>query len=58
VLVGGNASLGSTSSTTNLQLRNALSWLSMDGLHKLTLTTELSRNDYVTDQSSNMREST
>ena len=54
ILVGGNTSLGSTSTTTNLQLRNALSWISMDGLHKLTLTTELARNLSMTDQSSNL----
>ena len=54
ILVGGNAALGSTSSNTNLQFRNALSWLSMDGSHKLTLTTELSRNQSMTDQSSNL----
>ncbi|HTE47592.1 MAG TPA: carboxypeptidase-like regulatory domain-containing protein [Gemmatimonadaceae bacterium] len=54
ILVGGNASLGSRSSTTNLQFRNALSWLSMDGSHKLTLTTELARNLALTDQLSNM----
>jgi hypothetical protein len=54
ILVGGNTSLGSTSTTTNLQLRNALSWISMDGLHKLTLTTELARNLSTTDQRSNL----
>jgi len=54
ILVGGNSSLSSSTSQTNLQLRNALSWLSMNGLHKLTLTTELSRNDNVVDQSSNL----
>ena len=54
VLVGGNTSLGSTSTTTNVQLRNALSWISMDGLHKLTLTTELARNLSTNDQRSNL----
>jgi hypothetical protein len=54
VLVGGNASLGSRSSSTNMQLRNSLSWVSMNGLHKLTLTTELARNETMTDQYSNM----
>src|SRR5262249_26327583 len=54
ILVGGNAALGSTSSSTNVQFRNALSWLSMDGKHKLTLTTEVSRNTSMTDQSSNL----
>jgi hypothetical protein len=54
ILVGGNASLGSTASSSNLQLRNALSWLSMDGSHKLTFTTELARNTSTTDQSSNL----
>ncbi len=54
ILVGGNASLGTISTSANVQLRNALSWLSMDGKHKLTLTTELSRNQSMTDQSSNL----
>jgi hypothetical protein len=54
ILVGGNTSLGSRSTAANLQLRNALSWISMDGLHKITLTTELARNQSMFDQSSNL----
>jgi len=54
ILVGGNTSLGSKSTTSQVQLRNSLSWLSMDGNHKLTLTTELARNISATDQSSNL----
>jgi len=54
VLVGGNASLGSRSSSTNLQLRNSLAWVSMNGLHKITLTTEFARNESMTDQFSNL----
>jgi hypothetical protein len=54
VLVGGNTSLGSRSTSSQVQLRNALSWLSMSGSHKLTLTTELARNNSATDQSSNL----
>lgn len=54
ILVGGNAALGTTSSSTNAQFRNSLSWLSMDGSHKLTFTTELNRSTSMTDQSSNL----
>ena len=54
ILVGGNASLGSTSSTTNLQFKNGLSWLSLDGRHRLTLSTDIARNLTINNQLSNM----
>jgi hypothetical protein len=54
ILVGGNASLGSTSQSSNVQFRNSLSWLSMTGSHKLSLTTELNRNQSMSDQTSNL----
>ncbi len=54
IAVGGNASLGSTSTNSNVQFTNSLSWLSMDGLHKLTLTTNASRNFSAVDQVSNL----
>ncbi len=51
---GGNASMGSSRIDRELNLRNELSWVSMDNKHRLRYTTELRQTDNVADQSSNL----
>jgi len=50
---GGNAILGTSSTTTNADIANQLSWFSTSNRHRLKLTTELRRESYEQDQTTN-----
>jgi hypothetical protein len=50
---GGSPMASTSSSTLNLAFNNALSWFSMDNKHRFKLTTELRRDGYSQDQTTN-----
>ena len=51
---GGNQSLNTTQSTNSLGLLNQLSWFSASNKHRLKLTTELRRDAYTSNQTTNL----
>ncbi|HEU4988518.1 MAG TPA: carboxypeptidase-like regulatory domain-containing protein [Gemmatimonadaceae bacterium] len=53
VSFGGNPFLGTTASSTSADLRNDLSWFSLDNKHRLKLTSEVRRDGYSLDQTTN-----
>lgn len=50
---GGSPSASTSGSTLNMSFNNALSWFSMDNKHRFKLTTELRRDGYSQDQTTN-----
>jgi hypothetical protein len=50
---GGNAFMGTSSSTLNLEALNQLSWFSRNNKHRLKLSSELRRESYDQDQTTN-----
>lgn len=50
---GGNPALNTTQSTTSVQLRNQLGWFSDDNKHSLKLTSELRRDAFSQDNTTN-----
>jgi hypothetical protein len=53
VSFGGNADLGARQTTTSAQAMNQLSWFSENNAHRLKLTTELHRDQFAQDLTSN-----
>ncbi|MDB4879181.1 MAG: hypothetical protein JWL60_627 [Gemmatimonadetes bacterium] len=51
---GGNGVLGASSTTTSADLMNQLSWFSTNNRHRIKLTTELRRESYDQDQTTNV----
>jgi hypothetical protein len=51
---GGNQSLNTTQSTNSIGLLNQLSWFSANNKHRLKLTTELRRDAYASNQTTNL----
>ena len=51
---GGNQSLNTSTSTTSVGLLNQLSWFSASNKHRLKLTTELRRDAYASNQTTNL----
>lgn len=54
VQFGGSATLDNSSTTTGLGFSNTLSWFSEDNKHRLKLSTELRRDAFEVDQSTNL----
>lgn len=53
VTFGGSAFLNTSSANTSVDLQNQLSWFSVDNKHRLKLTSEIRRDGYSLDQSTN-----
>ena len=53
VSFGGNADLSASQTTTSAQAMNQLSWFSENNAHRLKLTTELRRDQFVQDMTAN-----
>ena len=53
VSFGGGPFLATSNSTHAFDLKNALSWFSLDNKHRIKLTSEVRHDDYATDQTSN-----
>ena len=54
LLFGGSQSLNTSQTTTSAMFMNQLSWFSTNNKHRLKLTTELRRDTYSSDQTSNL----
>src|SRR4029077_8456798 len=54
LLFGGNQSLNTSQTTNSVGLLNQLSWFSASNKHRLKLTTELRRDAYISNQTTNL----
>lgn len=54
VAFGGNATIGTSQSTTSMGATNQLSWFSASNKHRIKLTSELRRDAYAQDQTTNL----
>jgi hypothetical protein len=54
IQAGGNPSLGSAQSTSDIAFRNSLSWVSMNNKHRLSFSTDAKQSMSQSDQSSNL----